>query len=107
MSNFVETVFGSSWRTTLAGYGTAAAVAAFDYIQANGDLSKIDTKSLVAAVGIAVLGRVAKATNVSNSPTPLAVGQPIVLSTPKVLAAPPVVAELAKPVEVESKLPRA
>lgn len=88
MSNFLKTVFGSSWRTTLAGYGTAAAVSAADYVQANGDLSHLDVKSLVAAVGIAVLGRFAKATNVSNSPTPLADGHEVVATA---VPPPPVV----------------
>ncbi len=77
MSKLLLTIFGSSWRTTLTGYATAAGVAGMDYIQASGDPSKIDPKGLIAAVGIALLGRLAKDHNVSNSPTPLPTPQPV------------------------------
>ncbi len=77
MNKLFLTIFGASWKTTLAGYATAAGVAGLDYIQASGDLSKIDPKGLVAAVGIALLGRLSKDHNVSNSPTPLPTPQPV------------------------------
>jgi len=97
MSKLLLGLFGPSWRTTLTGYATAAAVAATDYVQSSGNLSKLDPKALVVAVGIAVLGRFAKANNVSNSPTPLAVPQTIV-TTPNGTPREPVA--LAEPVKV-------
>ena len=71
MNKILASILGNSWQTTLAGYGTAAAIAGWDYVQASGDLTKLDPKGLVAAVGLAILGRLAKDHNVSNAPAPL------------------------------------
>jgi hypothetical protein len=81
MTNVLLFLFGQSWKTTLSGYATAAAVTGWDYVQSSGDLSKLDIKSLLIAIGIAILGRMAKDKNVSNSPTPMA--QSHVVQSPK------------------------
>jgi len=61
---------GTSWKTTLAGYGTAATLGAYQYVQTSGDLSRINVNALIVAVGAALLGRFAKDHNVSNAPAP-------------------------------------
>ena len=74
MNSFLQAVFGASWKTTVAGYGTAAIIAAGDYLQNNG---KVDAGALATAVGIAVLGRFAKDHNVSNAPSPNPTGKTV------------------------------
>jgi len=67
LKNFI---LGASVQTTLSGYGTAAAIAGYNYFQSlNGQ--PLNYNALIVAIGIAVLGRFAKDHNVSNSPAPM------------------------------------
>jgi hypothetical protein len=64
-------LFGHSYQTTLAGYAAAAAIAANDYVTHHDANDPQFWSQLGMAVGVAVLGRLAKDHNVSNSPSPL------------------------------------
>jgi hypothetical protein len=84
MTNLLVTLFGASWRTTLLGFAEAIGMAVLTYLAAGiPDLSdsqkqQIFIGGLLTAVVTAIRGYFTKDKNVSNSPTPLAVAQPIV-----------------------------
>lgn len=63
-----ETLFGTNWRTSMAGYGGAIFTAILPLLE-NGtfDIHK-DWKNLVIASGIALFGRVAKDSAVTGLP---------------------------------------
>jgi len=97
MTKLLVTLFGASWRTTLLGFAEAIGMAVLTYL-ATGipDLSDDQKKQvwiggLLTAVITAIRGYFTKDKGVSNSPTPLAVAQPVV----PVPAAKPVMAQPA------------
>jgi hypothetical protein len=106
MTKLLVTVFGASWRTTLLGFAEAIGMAVLTYLAAGiPDLSdsqkqQIFIGGLLTAVVTAIRGYFTKDKNVSNSPTPLAVAQPIVPVTKPSAAGAPDAVPLAQPVVV-------
>jgi hypothetical protein len=82
MTNFLVKVFGPSWQTTLSGLLGGIAIAVWPILQSAIQTQmtgvKVDWNNVLMGVVIAVCGYLAKAHNVSNSPTPLAVAQSVV-----------------------------
>src|SRR5271165_5209542 len=83
MTKILVTLFGASWRTTLLGFAEAIGMAVLTYL-ATGipDLSDDQKKQvwiggLLTAVITAIRGYFTKDKGVSNSPTPLAIAQPV------------------------------
>ena len=93
-------IFGASWTTSLTGLLGGLAIALWPIIQSavNTQMQgvKIDWQSVLIGAVVAVAGYFAKAHNVSNSPTPIAVAQEVIPVTAATTAAAPV--EMAKPV---------
>lgn len=105
MTKLLVALFGASWRTTLLGFAEAIGMAVVTYLAAGiPDLSttqrqQIFVGGLMTAVVTAIRGYFTKDKNVSNSPTPLAVAQPVVpITTPAATA--PVPVPMAQPVVV-------
>jgi hypothetical protein len=63
----MKSILGSSWITSLGGYAAAIFMAADAYFKTNGDISHISWPALGTAVALAVLGRYAKQSNVTNA----------------------------------------
>jgi hypothetical protein len=74
---------GASWTVRLSGLLGGAMIALWPIAKSALDTQmngvKIDWNSVITGAVVALIGYLAKAHNVSNSPTPLAVAQPIVL----------------------------
>jgi hypothetical protein len=106
MTNFLVKIFGASWQTTLAGLLGGIAIAVWPILQSaiNTQMTgvKVDWNNVLMGVVIAIGGYLAKAHNVSNSPTPLADAQVVVpvaavASKPASMAQPAVIAQPEPP----------
>jgi hypothetical protein len=79
MKQFFLVLLGPSWKSTLAGLGEAIAVQALTYTL---NTQYHDPRVFWSGMGLSLLtlirGRLTKDFNVSNSPTPMAVSQPVV-----------------------------
>lgn len=56
-------IFGTSWKTSLFGYISAAAVVIYPLMQKEGFNIEKDWKSLAVAAGLAIWGRIQKDSN--------------------------------------------
>jgi hypothetical protein len=104
MTNFLSRIFGPSWLTTVSGLLGGIAIAILPILQSavatQGAGIRVDWNNVLMGAVVAVVGYFAKAHNVSNSPTPLAVAQavvPVEVTTPPPVLAKPAVVESAQP----------
>ena len=68
MNNFMQSIFGTSWRTAVTGYASAIFIVCWPIIEnGNFDIHR-DWKQLVMAAGAAIFGNVTKDAKVSGLP---------------------------------------
>lgn len=68
MNNFMQSIFGTSWRTALLGYCAAIFTSVWPIIEnGNFDIHR-DWKNIVAAIAMAIFGNVAKDAKVTGKP---------------------------------------
>ena len=65
MATIINVLFGSSWKSSIAGLAVGICLAVVAYAQ-----TKQEPGWYVVALGFAALGRLAKDWNVSNAPAP-------------------------------------
>jgi hypothetical protein len=89
MKQFFLILLGPSWKMSLMGLGEAIAVQALTYML---NTHYDDPRVFWAGMGLSILtiirGRLAKDANMSNSPTPLAVAQPVAAAAVKTTLGP-------------------
>ena len=74
----MSTIFGASWKTSMAGYALMVIGIIYTLIQAQG--IPHDTQGWIQLIGsvlVGILGRVAKDGTVSNAPNPLSESKPV------------------------------
>jgi hypothetical protein len=89
MKQFFLVLLGPSWKMSLLGFGEAIGVQALTYTL---NTQYNDPRVFWAGMGLSIVtiirGRLAKDSNMSNSPTPMAVSQPVVAAAVKTTLGP-------------------
>ena len=72
-------LLGTSWRTTLAGYGLAVLIGGLDYLTSASYINdpKVFWTGLAIAIGVAVKGRLTKDEAMTNSLDPGTIAKPV------------------------------
>jgi hypothetical protein len=81
-------LLGASWKTTVLGF-VAGILTYLAQLGPNLPTTAKDWGTVLLSAAMAAFGLVAKDKNVSNSPTPLAVAQPVVISPTTGTVVPP------------------